>query len=135
MTLNDVLAPLEAFAEAEWEKVKTEAIKIEQEVEPVIESGLATAVKQFGQLAVQTVINLMGAAGVALSGGEKLNLTATTIKDAAVQAGVQLADADVTALSQNAYIAVMGKSPAPGETAAQEAIDVAEKAAEDVAKS
>lgn len=134
MKLSDILAPLEDFAKAEWDKVKAEAIVIEQEVVPVLESGLALAVKQFGQLAVQTVMSLMGAAGASLSGGEKLNLTATTIKDAAVQAGVALAEQDVTALAQNSYLAVMGHAPAPGESLAQQGVDVAEKAAGDVLK-
>lgn len=134
MKLSDILAPLEDFAKAEWEKVKAEAIVIEQEVVPVLESGLALAVKQFGQLAVQTVVSLMGAAGAGLSGGEKLNLTATTIKDAALQAGVSLAEADVTALAQNSYIAVMGHAPAAGETAAQMAQEVAEKIGSDALK-
>lgn len=132
MTLNDILAPLEDFAKAIWAKVEAEAIVIEQKIEPVIESGLALAVTQFGQLAVQTVVNLMGAAGAALSGGEKLNLTVTTVTDAAQKAGVQLAAHDATALAQNAYIAVMGHAPATGETAAQMAADVVEKAAGDV---
>lgn len=132
MSLKDIAASLEAFAVQGWDKVKAEAITIEQEVEPVIESGLAQAVSQFGQLAVQTVMNLMTAAGASLSGGEKLNLTVTTITDAAEKAGVALAAQDATALAQNAYTAVIGTAPAAGETVVQEAAQVVEKAVGDV---
>lgn len=135
MTLKDIVAQLEGWAEEEWQKVEAEAVKIEQEVEPVVESSFAQAVSQFGQLAVSTVTNLMTSAGAALSGGEKLNLTVTTITDAAEQAGVQLAAADATALANNAYTAVMGKAPSPGETLVQEGVDVVEKAATDVLQS
>lgn len=135
MTLTDILAPLEAAAEAEWAKVKAEVIAIEQKVEPIIESGLALAVQDFGQLAVQTVMSLLGAAGTSLSGGEKLNLTATTIVQAAETQGKKIAAQDVTALAQNAYTAVIGKAPAAGETLVQEGVDVAEKVASDVINS
>lgn len=131
-TLSTVLAPLEQWAKDEWAKIEAEGIKIEQEVEPVLESGLALAVKDFGQIAVQTVVNLMGAAGTALSGGEKLNLTATTIVQAAESAGKTIASQDVTALAQNAYTAVVGQAPAQGESVGQEVEDVANKVVDDV---
>lgn len=111
MTFSDIAASLETFAEQEWQKFEDGAIAIEQKIEPVVESGLAQAASQFGQLAVQTVMNLMTAAGASLSGSEKLNLTATTIVQAAEKASVQIAAADVTALSQSAYTAVIGKAP------------------------
>ena len=100
-TLSSIVASLEADASAEWAKVKAEATVIEQEVEPVVESSFATLASQFGTLAVSTVMNLMGAAGAALSGGEKLNLTATTIVQAAEAAGVATVEGDVTALAKN----------------------------------
>lgn len=134
MTLKEIMAKLEGFAEKAWDKVKSEAIVIEQKVEPVVESAFAQAVEQFGELAVNTVTRLMTAEGAALSGGEKLDLTARTIVDAAAQAGKDLAAADATALAKNAYTAVMGKAPASGETLVQEGVEVAEDAAVDVAK-
>lgn len=111
MTLSDIAVQLETFAEAEWQKVENEAISIVQEIEPVVESALGQAVKQFGQLAVSTVMSLMQGAEASLTGGEKLNLTVTTIVDAAEKQAVSLAQADATALAKNAYSAVMSKAP------------------------
>lgn len=111
MNFGDVIKDLEAFAEKEWEVVKTEAIHIEQELLPVVETAFIQALQQFGQLAVQTVVNLMTAAYASLSGGEKLNLTVTTIVDAAEKQGIAIAEADATALAKNAYAAVIGKAP------------------------
>lgn len=116
VTFATIAADLEGFAEAEWEKVKAEAIVIEQKVEPVVESAFAQAVQQFGQLAVQTVMSLFGAAGAGLTGSSKLNLTATTIVEAAEKQGVTLAEADVSALAKNAYTAVIGTARANATT-------------------
>lgn len=134
MTLHDIVAGLESLAQQAWDKIKAEAITIEQKVEPVVESGLAVAFQHFGHLAVETVTELMTAAGANLSGGEKLNLTVTKIVDAAEQKGIAIAHADATALAKNAYAAVMGKAPAAGETLVEQAVEVAEKAASDAAQ-
>ena len=113
MNLSDIAADLEALAQTAWDEVKAEAKVIVQEVEPVIESAFATAAKQFGDLAVKTVIGLMQGAETSLSGGEKLNLTVTTILDGAEQQAVSMAEADATALAKSAYAAVMSKAPIP----------------------
>lgn len=131
MTLKDIVAKLEGFAEAAWEKIKTEAIHIEQEIEPVVESAFAAAVEQFGELAVNTVTKLMTEEFANLSGTAKLNLTATTIVDEAEKQGKAIAAADATALAKNAYTAVMGKAPAAGETLAQQAEEIAEHVAQE----
>lgn len=135
MTLKDIVDKLEGFAEAAWKRIEDEAIRIEQEVEPVVESAFAAAVEQFGELAVNTVTKLMTEEFANLSGTAKLNLTATTIVDAAEQQGKAIAAADATALAKNAYTAVMGKAPAAGETLVQESAEIAEKVAGDVTNS
>jgi hypothetical protein len=108
---NDIISQLEAFAEHEWEVIKADAIAIEQAVEPVIESAFHQLVQQFGMLAVQTVTGLMTGAQASLSGGEKFNLTVTTIVDAAEKAAVQIVQSDASALAKNAYLAVMATAP------------------------
>lgn len=107
MTFHDIITQLEEFAQAEWQKVEDEAIAIEQAVVPVVETALAQAAQQFGQLAVQTVMKLMQGAEASLSGGEKLNLTVTTLIDDAEKQALTLAHDDATALAKNAYVAVM----------------------------
>lgn len=116
MSLQNVAQNLEAFAEKEWEDIKN-GVKdigstIDQIVEaevPVIESSLEIAARQFGQLAIQTVISLFGSAGAALAGNAKLNLTATTIVDAAAKTGVTLLEQDVSTLAQNAFVAAQNR--------------------------
>lgn len=110
-TLSQIVADLEAFAVKEWKVVEAQTVEIVQEIEPVVENGFALLVKQFGQLAVATVVNLMTSAGAAMTGSEKLNLTATTVVDAAEKAGFSVLAADATALANNAYVAVMGTAP------------------------
>lgn len=110
MSLQTIITTLEGYAETALQKIEDEGKIIVQELEPVIESAFTQLCAQFGELAVQTVVNLMTAAGESLSGSEKLNLTATTITDAAIQAGKQALAADVTALAKNAYEAVLGKA-------------------------
>lgn len=112
MTLQDIAADLENMADKAWETAVAEAKVIVQEVEPVIESAFAAAVKQFGDLAVQTVISLMQGVESSFTGGEKLNLTVTTLIDAAEKQAVTLAHGDATALAKSAYAAVMSKAPA-----------------------
>lgn len=111
MTFTDLAHELENMAGRAWQAVEAEAVTIVQEVEPVIESALASAVKQFGDLAVQTVISLMHGEQASLSGGEKLNLTVTTILDTAEKQAVTLAEADATALAKTAYLAVQSRNP------------------------
>lgn len=108
MTFSDLVKDLEKFAEDEWQKVEDEAIAIEQAIVPVIETALAQAFQQFGQLAVQTVMSFMAGAQASLSGGEKLNLTVTTILDDAEKQAITLAETDASALAKAAYAAVMG---------------------------
>ena len=110
---SDIANSLEAIAEKAWEAVQAEAKVIVQEVEPVIESAFAEAAKQFGSIAINTVISLMQGVEASLTGGEKMNLTVTTILDAAEKQAVGLAEADASALAKNAYLAVMAKAPAP----------------------
>ena len=111
MSLRDIIVTLETLAERAWASIKAEAVEIEQAIEPVIESGLALAVQHFGQLAIETVTELMTAVGSSLKGSEKLNLTVTKIIDAAEKKGIKIAQADATALAKNAYAAVMSKAP------------------------
>lgn len=112
MTLQDIATDLENLAEKAWEASVAESKVIVQEVEPVVESALAQAVNQFGELAVQTVIGFMQGVEASFTGGEKLNLTVTTLIDAAEKQAVTLAQADATALAKTAYAAVMSKAPA-----------------------
>lgn len=133
MKLSELVVSLEVAAENEWKRIEDEAIDIFQKVEPVVESALAELFRDFGALAVSTVINLMTDAGKSLSGGEKLNLTVTTVVDAAEKVGKSILAAHVTTLAQSAYAAVMGKAPVPGETVAEAVADVGAKVAEDVA--
>lgn len=111
MTLKDLILDLEKKAALGWQKIVADAIAIEQKIEPVVETGLSLALQHFGQLAVDTVFELMTAAGNQMSGGEKLNLTVTKIVDAAEQKGIAIAQADATALAKNAYASVMGRAP------------------------
>lgn len=110
--LQDAITNLETFAEQEWQKVEATAVSIEQETVPEVETALVTALEQFGEFAVTTVMGLFSGANASLSGSEKLNLAATTIKANAATAGVTLLDHIVTALAENAYTVVMGTAPA-----------------------
>lgn len=106
-----VFQNLEAFAEKEWEVIKQDAIAIEQKLAPIVENAFVELANAFGQLAVQTVIRLMGAGFSALTGQEKNGVTVTTIIQAAEAAGKQVLLSDAQALAKNAYVAVVGAQP------------------------
>ena len=117
MSLSTIAATFEAAADAEWTRIKTEAITIEQEIVPEAESAFESLVTQFAPLVMSTISNLATAAFVSLSGGEKLNLAATTIVDTAAQQGVTIAAADASALVKNGFEAFQAAAPAVGAPA------------------
>jgi hypothetical protein len=108
-----IISDLEGFASKEWQAALAEGRKIEQEIVPVLETGFATAAKDFGQLAVQTAFSLMTAEFAALTGQEKHGQTVTTLLQSAEAAGKTLALSDAQALATNAFVAVTGTAPAP----------------------
>lgn len=110
---HTIISDLEAFAAKEWQAVQDGARAIEQKVLPILETGLAQAVKDFGQLAVQTVFNLMQAEFSALTGSEKHGQTVTTLIQTAEAKGIALAISDAQALATNAFVAVTGTAPSP----------------------
>lgn len=116
-TFSDIAAQVEAFAKAavaegeqEIEKLIGEAVEVTEEaaeaVAPIVKTELAELTSQFGQLASQLVLSLMGAAGAALSGTAKANLGATSLISAAFKQGVTILDSDASTLIKNAFVAV-----------------------------
>lgn len=117
MSLSDIAKQIEGFAaaavaegEKDLEAFVQKAEQIGEEaavaVEPVVVTTYHLIVSQFGQLATAVVYSLMGAAGAGLSGTEKANLGATTIVQAAWNAGVTLLSGDASTLLKNAFVAV-----------------------------
>lgn len=117
VSLSSLAAQIEGFAASAIAKGKEEltvlvndAVQVVKDAAPVVENlvliSFETAVSQFGPLASALVQNLMGAAGAALSGTEKNNLSATQLVQAAANQGVTLAAQDVTTLIKNSYVAV-----------------------------
>jgi len=117
VSLSSLAAQIEGFAvgifakgEAEVTALVNDAVQVATDAAPVIENlivvSFETAVSQFGPLASALVTSLMGAAGAALSGTEKANLSAMQLVQAAANQGVALADQDVTTLIKNSYVAV-----------------------------
>lgn len=115
--LSDIVAQVEAQAatavaegEQEVSKLVGEAVEVTEEaveaVEPVLKQELGLLVSQFGTLAAQLVMSLMGAAGAALTGTAKANLAVTSLVQAAANQGVTLLDADASTLIKNAFVAV-----------------------------
>ena len=105
---SEIITKLEGFAEAEWERLKAEGIKIEQALVPVLEDAFAKAVDDFGQLAVSLVTKFMQEEFAVLSGEEKQGQVVTgLVQEAEVQAKA-LAIADAQALAKNSFLAVSG---------------------------
>lgn len=117
MTLSSIAAQIEAFAqtavaegEQELKNLVGEAVDETEEaaeaVEPVVVTELGVLATQFGGLASQLVVSLMGAAGAALDGTEKADLGVTSLVQAAAKAGVTLLDGDASTLIKNSFVAV-----------------------------
>lgn len=115
MDMRTLADQLESLASAAWQKAENEAVEIIQEIGPIVEDGLVKAVEHLGQLAVLTVMQLMGAAGVVdgrqLSGSEKHNLAVTTIVDQAAQKGLDILATDISALVKNSFVAIVSQKP------------------------
>lgn len=114
-TLSTVAQQFEAFAAAEWARIKAAGIVIAQDIEKGAEAGASAAitefealVTQFGPFALQTVSNLATAEFNHLSGNEKNNLAVTTVVDNAAQAGVALVAQDASTIVKNAWLAFTG---------------------------
>ena len=116
-TLSSIATQIEGFAseivqkgEADVQVLVNDAVEIVEEAAPVVENlveiTFETAVSQFGPLASALVLNLAGAAGAALTGSAKANLSATQLVQAAAKQGVSIASQDVTTLIKTAYVAV-----------------------------
>lgn len=106
-TLETILAELQTVAGEVLAKIEDGAKEVWDEVEPVIETTFVQVLKEWGQLGIQTVTDLMhGADTKDLTGSEKQNLAATTIVDSLAQKGVTLATPHVSALIEFSLTAV-----------------------------
>lgn len=117
-TLSSVAQKFEAFAKAEWQRIKAAGIVVEQEIETGLEAGASAAITEFellvtqlGPFALQTVSNLATAEFNHLSGNEKNNLAVTTVVDNAEQQGIAIAAQDASAIIKNAWLAFTGQKP------------------------
>lgn len=90
---------------AAYEVAKDKVEELAEAEAPVVVSAFELALSQVGQLVANTVVALFGAAGAGLSGGEKANLAATTVVQAATAQGKALAAQDLTTLIKNSFIA------------------------------
>lgn len=114
-TLSTVAQKFEAFAAAEWARIKAEGIVIAQEIETGVEAGASAAITEFemlvtqlGPFALQTVSNLATAEFNHLSGNEKNNLAVTTVVDNAEQQSISIAAQDASTIVKNAWMAFTG---------------------------
>ncbi len=110
-TFQQVITNLENFAVDEWHKIEAGAVAIEQKLVPIVENTFVQLANDFGQLAVQTVVQLMGNAYSTLTGQEKNGMTVATIIQSAEAAGKQVLVSDAQALAKNAFGAVTGTQP------------------------
>jgi hypothetical protein len=117
VSLSALATQIEGFAsniihkgEDELAALINDAVEVAEDAAPVLENlveiTFEEAVGQFGPLASALVKNLMGAAGAAMTGTEKANLSATQLVQAAANQGKSLLSQDVTALIKNSFIAV-----------------------------
>jgi hypothetical protein len=102
-TFAELWSELKSDAAASVAAVKAEAVALETQIVPVIESDIVLVLSQLKQLAIDTVLT---AAKEALTGGEKLGLVVTTVLQAAEAEGKAIAVGDAQMLAQQAYYAV-----------------------------
>lgn len=98
MSLASIEAAFASAAKAEWEVIKAEGIKIEQEVIADAETIFSTLCVQFAPLVMSTISDLATGELAALSGNEKSNLAATTVVDKAAVSGVTILAQDASAM-------------------------------------
>ena len=102
-TFAELWTELKADAVAAVAAVKADAIAIEQQIVPVIESDIVLLLGQFKQVAVAAVLS---AASQGLTGNEKLGTVVTAVFQAAEASGVTIALNDAQMFAQQAYNAV-----------------------------
>lgn len=108
---SDLITRLEADAKAEWQRVEAAGEQIVQELVPVVEDAFSSAVADFGQLAVATVISFMKAEFAVITGQEKQGNVVTALIQTAEAQAKTLAIGDAQALAKSAYLAVVGTAP------------------------
>lgn len=133
MSLQTIEAALAAAAKAEWAKIKAEAIVIEQEIVPEIETVFENLSIQLAPTIMSIISNLATGGLAKLSGDEKTNLAATTLVEQAGQQGIAILAADATGIVKNGFEAFKKAAPDLGlpqnvVDAANTAIDAGESA-------
>jgi hypothetical protein len=94
-----------------WQSVKNEAVTIEHNLVPVIESDLALVLSQFKNLAVTLITTFAQQEFANLTGGQKNIITVNTIIAAAKSAGHDIAVQDAQLLAQQVYNALVSSLP------------------------
>jgi hypothetical protein len=102
-TFSELWAEMKTEALNIWQSVKAEAVTLEHNLVPAIESDLVTVLSQFKGVALNTVMSLAGAEFANLTGTQKNAITVNTIVQTALATGKAVALQDAQLLAQQAY--------------------------------